>query len=50
MSVKSDIKKSGNYRFTPDRLFAIENNDSIYLYILKDKLSEITESSSALSN
>lgn len=49
MSVKSDIKKSGNYRFTPDRLFAIENSDSIYLYILKDKLSEITESS-ALSN
>ena len=61
MSLKTNIKKGGKYRFTSDGLFAIEpfekpgfeialQNDSIYLYIVKEKLSEIMESSSALSN
>jgi hypothetical protein len=59
---KTNIKGLGKkYRFTPDGLFAIEpnlnpgfvtaeQNDSKYLYIKTDKIDEILNSNSALSN
>jgi hypothetical protein len=39
-SLKTNIKSTGKYRFTPDGLFAIDSktNNSEYLYIKKDNL------------
>ena len=61
LKIKTKIKSIGNYRFTPDGLFAIEpfqkegyitskQNDSIFLYIKKDEVGNILANSSALSN
>ena len=60
LKIKTNIKSSGNYKFTPDGLFAIEpfqkegyvtskQNDSIFLYIKKDEVDNILANSSALS-
>lgn len=52
LKIKSNIKSTGKYRFTPDGLFAIDykTNNSEYLYIKKDEVANILSNSSALSN
>ena len=61
MSIQTNIKKYGKYRFTPDGLFAIEpvispayipsfQTDSIYLYIKTEFVSNILNENSPLAN
>ena len=61
MSIQTNIKKYGKYRFTLDGLFAIEpliipgyeelfQTDSIYLYIKSDIVSNILSENSPLAN